>query len=116
VITLRRAKARQRAGGGEGGKKAGRGRPNRVGPTSGQPIDDSAGRVNRQLAGRLKVGHGTVAQARKVVSHPALAQQVREGETSLNDAYKQARQPFGAERGIPSLTGGPSLALAEIAS
>jgi hypothetical protein len=47
------AKERER----EDGKEAGRSRPKKVGPKSGQP---NAGRVNSQIAKDLNVGHGTV--------------------------------------------------------
>jgi len=90
------AAARERQAKAGGDQKSVKARKNRksVGPTEGQAKKDrSAGRVNRQVAKAVGVGHNTVSKAKKVqTSSPRLAANVSAGTISLNDAYKQVRR------------------------
>jgi protein gp37 len=81
------AKERQR----EGGKKAGRGRP-QVEAKSSQP-KKRAPQVATRIAKDAKVGDSTAKQALKVKgASPQLLRDVQDGKVKLNEAYKQVRQ------------------------
>jgi len=74
----------------QGGKAAGRGRPQKAGAKS--PHPQRAPKVRGRMAKKAKVADNTIKQAMVVETWSDLARDVRIGKTSLNDAYKAARQ------------------------
>src|SRR6476469_423150 len=86
----REAKQRQREGGGDRKSATAKSVP----PKSGGA--NRSGEVAHQVAALMKIGHSAVSQAKKVKdTSPRLAQDVRAGTLSLNDAYKQVRRSPG---------------------
>jgi protein gp37/ParB-like chromosome segregation protein Spo0J len=82
----------------EGGKTAGRGRPNKGVPQEGQ-AKARAPRVVDQIGKAAGVGHNTVSKAKKVMNHSlTLAADVAAGKIKLNDAHKQVRKAEAASQ------------------
>ena len=89
----------------QGGRMAGRGRPKKGGVKS--PQAKRAPKTRERMAKKAKVGDATMKQAMIVEAWSDLAQDVLTDKTSLNDAYKEARQrekASEADRGKPPLS------------